>query len=428
MKRIVREVKESMQRKKGLTFLMMFGITVFLAIAIVLLHTYLSIQEKKASVASFEGLNVYQLSDTLVEEVDWQSYLNEPGALEQVKQFYTYLEEDLQEKYIYIFTQPIHVQHTEPVNEQFLEGYEEGRPSSITKGEDGKSYHTVKAVQVNKQAFDLFPITVNKGTSFGQDDFFNDHDRNIIPILLGLDYEDVYEVGDEIEAHYLFKNYKLKVKGFIDAQSFVSSPNEPEIYLDRYIVMPVQQFGKPTTEEDTDFQEKHYFQIINGAIYSAKERDTIEAKLEKAKAFAQFPHMHIIGSPITMLGHVFTAIEESIHWLLMISVILFITSALSIPMVMRGKIRNNYKNMMIHLISGGTIRQLFRYVFIEVIVLVGIPAAFILLLLFGVFQTVLPLHTLLIVGCAVSIVILSVVPIYIQFRRLPITSLLKRKE
>lgn len=47
MKRIVREVKESMQRKKGLTFLMMFGITVFLAIAIVLLHTYLSIQEKK---------------------------------------------------------------------------------------------------------------------------------------------------------------------------------------------------------------------------------------------------------------------------------------------------------------------------------------------------------------------------------------------
>ncbi|HEX6593378.1 MAG TPA: hypothetical protein VF095_02195 [Bacillota bacterium] len=105
MKRIVREVKESMQRKKGLTFLMMFGITVFLAIAIVLLHTYLSIQEKKASVASFEGLNVYQLSDTLVEEVDWQSYLNEPGALEQVKQFYTYLEEDLQEKYIYIFTQ-----------------------------------------------------------------------------------------------------------------------------------------------------------------------------------------------------------------------------------------------------------------------------------------------------------------------------------
>lgn len=48
---------------------------------------------------------MYQLSDTLVEEVDWQSYLNEPGALEQVKQFYTYLEEDLQEKYIYIFTQ-----------------------------------------------------------------------------------------------------------------------------------------------------------------------------------------------------------------------------------------------------------------------------------------------------------------------------------
>lgn len=192
--------------------------------------------------------------------------------------------------------------------------------------------------------------------------------------------------------------------------------------------MPAQHFGPATTQEETDFQEKHYFQLINGTIYSAEERDVIEKEVERAKISAHFPHLHVIGSPTTMLDSYFAAMEESMHWVLIFAVVLYIGCVLSISILTMKKIHDNYRNMMIHLISGGTMRQLWRYVLVEIAILVAIPSAVVAFLLTGLIQAVLPVHLLFITACGASVIILSAVPIYIQFRRISMTRFLKREE
>ena len=58
-------------------------------------------------------------------------------------------------------------------------------------------------------------------------------------------------------------------------------------------------------------------------------------------------------------------------------------------MVMAKKIKENSKNIMIHLISGGTMQQISRIIYGEVTVLVLIPTSIITLIL--VFMPQLPL-------------------------------------
>jgi hypothetical protein len=428
MNMVMREVQESLKRRKAFTVFIMLGVLVFLTTVTVLFLSYIHILEKEETVSSFEGLNVYPISDTLAEANDWREYLNEPDALDRVKRFYTYLEEDLNETYIYTFDQSIALSPDEgEIEEQFLEGYEDGTPQSPITEEDGRLYYPVKAVQMNEQAEDMFPVTVSDGTPFTAQDFYAADKEGVIPVLLGADYADLYQVGDMLQTDYLFKKFQLEVKGFVDPGSFVVRPDYPEIYLDRYIVMPAQQFEDSADEEELRFQEKHYFQTINGAIYSAAERDVVEKELEQAKTAADFPHTAIIGYPTTILGYLFDAIAEQIHMILTLSVVLLVVCVLSISIMTLKKIHDNYKNMMIHLISGGTMKQLFRYIWIEVIVLAGIPGTLMMILftaIFGIFS----MYILFITACLVTIILLSTAPVYLQFRKIPISRLLKREE
>jgi hypothetical protein len=230
-----------------------------------------------------------------------------------------------------------------------------------------------------------------------------------------------------LKASYLFNKFQLEVKGFVDPDSFVVRPHYSEIYLDRYIVMPAQQFEDSADEEEASFQEKHYFQIINGSIYSAAERDVVEKEVEQAKAAADFPHIVIMDSPTMIFGYLFDAIAEQIHMILTLSIVLLVVCVLSISMMTLKKIHDNYKNMMIHLISGGTMKQLLRYILIEIIVLVGIPGTLMMILftaIFGIFS----MYILFITACLVTIILLSTAPVYLQFRKIPISRLLKREE
>lgn len=407
----------------------MIGVMIFLTTVTILIQSYINIMQKEALIDSFEGLNVYQISDTLLEDDDFQSYLNEPNSLERVKSLYEYLEDDINEKFIYNFEQPIEMStDIDDIEEEFLQGYEEGNPLPPAEDEDGDLYYSLKAVQLNEQAFEMFPVNLSEGTSFTAEDFHHANNPGVIPILLGADYADTYQIGDTLHVNYLFEEFHLEVQGFVESDSFVTSPQLPETYLDRYIIMPAQEFEDPSDNTEEEFQQRHYFQMINGAIYSSEERNVVEEEIESAKAAADFPHFELMGYSTTVLGDFFDAVEENIYWVLCLSIVLLIACSLSISTLMIKKIHDNYRNMMIHLISGGTMKSLFQYFLAEVFITVGIPGAFITFLFMTVLQDLPPLYVLVMAASVVGMILLAVIPIYIQFRRLTISMLLKREE
>src|SRR5690606_23511979 len=107
----------------------------------------------------------------------------------------------------------------------YLEGYEEGR------GEERKSYgspYPVKTVQLNELAINMFPLEIADGEAFVSKDFqYEENDE--IPVLLGFDYNQHFNVGDSIKGSYIFKEFNFIVKGFLKPYSFVERPQFSEI-------------------------------------------------------------------------------------------------------------------------------------------------------------------------------------------------------
>jgi len=97
-------------------------------------------------------------------------------------------------------------------------------------------YRDVKAIQMNQQAFEFFNLELANGQIFSWQDV--DYSARSIPILLGHHYQDVYNIGDILVSEYPFENFKLEVYGFLSQGTQIFYSNQPNYFLDHYIVMP----------------------------------------------------------------------------------------------------------------------------------------------------------------------------------------------
>ncbi|UTR16881.1 hypothetical protein MM221_10415 [Salipaludibacillus sp. LMS25] len=424
---IVNEVKENLTRKKGFTCTMMFVVLIFALMMSTLFMAYVHMQERQDIVETYDDLSVYTLMDTLYNEEETQ-FMQDPEGLLKLQDMYTYLDEQLSEPFISVVTQTISVIFDDPSEADiFLSGYEYGDARSPYE-ENGNTYHIVKALKVNQQALDTFPIhNLVDGRLFNESDFKNP-DFKTIPVLLGAEYQGVFDIGDHIESLNLGYPFTLEVIGFIEADSFINTRIEAEMYVDRFIVLPSQTFGKPQNQEEFDFLMFHYLQIINGQIFSEENQLYIEALIEQAKEATNFHDFTVLGAVDSGLGALLDTIGEQLTALIVLTVALFIIAIVMLTALMWKKIQDNFKNITIHLISGGTMTRVFRYIVAEVFFIVMTPM---IIVLFAV-SLFIGLHPAIVAYGAMMTAmtgLLAIIPLIIlamQLTRLSMSTVLKR--
>ncbi|PTX48307.1 hypothetical protein C8P63_14616 [Melghirimyces profundicolus] len=426
MKMILNEVLESLKRRKWFSALIAIQVTVLFLTSALLFLTYTHIEGKSDRLQPLKELNFYQLSDDLASDSKFQAFLKRPNSLQIIKKFYKNLEHRFGKRFVYLFNQHIDVKiGDDPKWDKFLYGYEHGAPIEQLKKHP---YNPLKAVQINEQGFTRFSIPLSNGHPFSAQDF---HYRQgeAVPVLLGAEYQPFYQVGDEIKTKYLRKDFKLVVRGFIQPDTFVFNANNPELYLDRYIVMPALQFSNsPKNEADERFQKIHYMQLINGMIFTNEKPYVVRRDLEQVKKASGFTDMQLIGANSDSLDFVFSVIRVNVELLQIMSSALFVVCILSISILMVTKFQDNFRNMSIHLSSGATLNQLFSYFLAEILFIVGLPGLVITLWYKQVIDVSFGMYTLMNLMLFSLTVLISALPLYWQFSKIEISSLLKRSE
>jgi hypothetical protein len=376
---------------------------------------------KESIIDTFEDSEAYSIIDTLeVEEYD--NFKNEPRSLEIVKTFYKELNENIDDKYLYVFQQPIEVENI--IDDIYLVGYEEGS-SDVHKNHDGP--YPIKTVQLNEKALNSFPLQIVDGQSFVSRDF-QYQENGEIPILLGSDYSQYFNVGDSLKGSYIFIEFNFIIKGFLDQNAFVEDLGYPEVNLERSIVMPAIEFDDPKSSEDEEFQFRHYMQLINGAIYSTSDKESVNRQLENAMKISGFSHAVILGDSSTTLGKYFDALAQHKNGLIFFAVVLFLFCIGVSSIFMTKKMKESSKNVIIHLISGGTLHQISRIIYGEVIILILIPTVIVTLAVL-LFMPYLPLlYPMTIFMTGFIVIFFAIIPIYIVIRRTPVSEWLKRGE
>lgn len=148
-----------------------------------------------------------------------------------------------------------------PGKEIFLYGYEEGHADDSVNQHEEIVFSGVKAVQLSHNALFRFNISVWGGEFFPDNNY---QDGDMVPVLLGYEYKDTFNVGDELEVEYIFKPFKFKVVGILNKDSHIMRLGEP-LYLDRYIVMPsINCLYSPASPDEDLFQVRHYVNKLEG--------------------------------------------------------------------------------------------------------------------------------------------------------------------
>lgn len=157
------------------------------------------------------------------------------------------------------------------IDDKFFKKY--GRSKDTIKNQeieiDGKRRYvsSLNTVQVNQKAYDKFLSDISKGRGFQSKDFLcNKFDEKNIPVILGYDYMDYYDIGDVFELNYLEMDMKMEVIGFFE-NNMVLHIDNIEYMLNTYICSPYFQIiAPPATDAERLFQLRYYLEKNQGFI------------------------------------------------------------------------------------------------------------------------------------------------------------------
>ncbi|MCY8029140.1 ABC transporter permease [Bacillus inaquosorum] len=428
MKQILIELKESIFKKKVFSLLiLLLSILFFLLISITFLQ-FLNVNTKsKSFYAQFNGQNIYQLSDTLVDEKE-QAFFRDPSSLSRIKVFYNELHSSNKFKYFNTTLQPIGIQNFKG-NETFLEGYEYGYSEEPYEKNIGKAkYDFVKSIQLSKNIFSFAKLKLKEGSFFKEKDYIYKENEKI-PVILGGQYSNIYKVGDTIKIDYIDKDLDGKIIGILKDDSMIPAREDTEFYLDRYIILPEFTIKKlpKNNSSDLTFQQRHYLHLIGGQILSSKDNLQIRKVLQQISKKTGFNDFTVIGANGVGLELVSSIMNQSLNIIVLLLVLVFTFCIISIVITFNIKWNVNMRKYSVHLISGATPNKIYKYMLFEVFFVLSIS----LLVVFLFMNTigVMPwFYYLIMVFTGLIISLLGLTPLYLKLKKLNISELLKGKE
>jgi len=161
------------------------------------------------------------------------------------------------------------------IPKKFLEHYEEGYGNDSIFGNIDNPIYSLKALCVNPHFFDINKIEIKEGRGFSKEDYSYSKD-DYIPVLLGCEYKELFEIGDTIKGFYILgndTNMVFKIIGFLQETSFfLSMRNGDLVSTNRYIIIPSLNFENSSEEART-----MTLQEITGYIYTKEPFDKVES-------------------------------------------------------------------------------------------------------------------------------------------------------
>ena len=195
-------------KHKGTYLIMMLLLvlsTIFLGIVLGMGHKT-DIASEEQSGRADEVSKVLRLTETM-SDVDFYSYMDDGGDIfEKVCNVLKKLDEKYGDDYVIQASQFIELENVQ-VDDKFLINYEEGDEESSTYEYDGAKYSDVKAMQVSNGFFAQNKLALSSGNFFSENDY-KTYGFEEIPVILGNEYSQDYNIGDIFEGSYLYKNMK----------------------------------------------------------------------------------------------------------------------------------------------------------------------------------------------------------------------------
>ncbi|MBQ5735968.1 MAG: ABC transporter permease [Lachnospiraceae bacterium] len=290
---------------------------------------------------------IYQIIDGYTDPDEFEAFRAEPNALNIIKNYYNELINANTFDYLAMFDQSV-------------------------KSDD---LHDIKTFQMNKQAVNYFNLNVVNGRQFEEKDFCDNN--NVIPVLLGNIYKGSFKVGDTISVTYYQKKIQLQVIGFLRENTMVYFNGNPEFYLDEYIIMPYINYNDAKTEFDEWFQKIVYFSMINGYISVDSEdiaSQNMKMELESISEKTGFYNYLFIGENPNVQKYrgLINIINKNYELIIGLWFLFLLANFVIFSAILYMIQKKRMYIVAIHYLNGATRKQILKYMFVQVSVIVAL--------------------------------------------------------
>jgi hypothetical protein len=227
--------------------------------------------------SSYQYKEKTQKMDHSLDFEDISGITSDPNSLSALKNAYELISQSSQIEYCEIQTQPLYFFDYSGA-EKYEYGYEAGIDATQTlQFPTGiKTVSAIKSCQLSKNAFSLFDLSTSEGRILEDADYIFESET-AVPVILGFEFADTYNIGDTFECDYLGLNIKAKVVGILNKDSYITRGSSM-LFLDRYIVLPMFNcIEEPEYDSDYySFQCIHYLNKLSGVFYTNERMTSTE--------------------------------------------------------------------------------------------------------------------------------------------------------
>ncbi|HEL1091795.1 TPA: permease [Streptococcus equi subsp. zooepidemicus] len=260
----------------------------------------------------------YTMVDNFIDASRFEDVRGQVEVINRLGDFYNQLNQDKSLKALSVFNQPIFLKHFKG-DSSFYENSQaflEANPEASAG---------IKSIQLNKMVFDYYHLKVASGDELHWSTVDYQPSQEI-PILLGAAYQPYYHIGDIIEADYYFRQVRFSVKGFLAPDSFIYYRNNPEFYLDSYMIIPYPYRLEPIDPKDFDFESILYFAMVNMDIVTPLKHKAFIEHIKQASDKSRFIDFSIVAIDDFFLRYsgLIAIFEQNSFLLIVLLLLLFV--------------------------------------------------------------------------------------------------------
>lgn len=363
---LTKELKIFFRNNKMVTILICFVLTSLMVIfgAFFSFYSHLNNGIKDLGL-TYENKKIYQIFENYYMPGEFEEFFYSDGALKSLKGFYNALNENKDFKYLAVFDQHVLVNSKDtriPVSAI----NRLGMGFSII---DDKEFIAMPSMQFNEQTLKYFNLTVSEGNLFTSEDFNSSNEY--IPILLGSNYNGYFKIGEKLSINFYGENLNVKIMGFLSPNSKIFYQNEIEYYLDDYFILPYINYKEPLTEQESVYQKRMYFSMINGYIVTEDSESEAKSMMDYVEIIANKNGIEKYGF-IGLNPHyqqyngLMKSMQANSKLVQSILILIFVITILFINLLLIVQQNKRLPNFAVHLLNGATKKQIIRQFLIEI--------------------------------------------------------------
>lgn len=300
----LKELKYSLKKHWGfyiLSISFLSLITIVISVSIFMMsQTFI---KEKSITNTYHNSTIYRIIDTFYEDEDFQEFRSNKANINKIGSFYNDLFSNESIELLSVFDQPLDI-------ENYL-GNKAFWDNEMAMGAE----YNIKSLQMNKNVFDFNKLKVMEGIE-PEWEMIKASDK-VIPIILGYDYSNIYNIGDKLKGKYYNQEVVFHVVGILEKNQMIYYQNNIEFYVDRYILVPYPYICDDLTDDNNQevniFKSVLYFAMINSDVVMTNESENIHHILDQISIKSNFYNYTLLGeSPIkTQYSQIISSIQSN---------------------------------------------------------------------------------------------------------------------